>query len=50
MMKLYLLDQVKVWLQLKQLIILKWKRKSLNFYKKLSYIYNKEISKCSIYK
>ena len=29
---------------------LKWKRKSLNFYKKLSYIYNKEISKCSIYK
>jgi 4-amino-4-deoxychorismate lyase len=29
---------------------LKWKRKSLNFYKKMSYIYNKEISKCSIYK
>ena len=29
---------------------IKWKRKSLNFYKKLSYIYNKEISKCSIYK
>ena len=29
---------------------IKWKRKSLNFYKKLSYIYNKEISKCSVYK
>ena len=29
---------------------IKWKRKSLNFYKKLSYIYNKEILKCSIYK
>ena len=29
---------------------LKWKRKSLNFYKKMSYIYNKEISKCLIYK
>jgi 4-amino-4-deoxychorismate lyase len=29
---------------------IKWKRKSLNFYKKLSYIYNKEISKCLVYK
>ena len=29
---------------------IKWQRKSLNFYKKLSYIYNKEILKCSIYK
>ena len=29
---------------------IKWKRKSLIFYKKLSYIYNKEISKCSIYR
>ena len=29
---------------------IKWKRKSLNFYKKLSYIYNKDILKCSIYK
>ena len=49
MMKLYLLDQVKEWLQFKQLKY-KMEKKSLNFYKKLSYIYNKEISKCSIYK
>ena len=29
---------------------IKWKRRSLKFYKKLSYIYNKEISKCLVYK
>ena len=50
MMKFFLLDQEKVLLLLNTINDIKWKRKSLKFYKLLFNFYKKEILKCTKYR